>query len=36
VDAFKAELDKYDVPSLVRFTKGHDILAACGQLNSKV
>lgn len=35
VEAFKAELDKFDVPSLVRFTKGHDILAACGQLNSK-
>ena len=35
VDAFKAHLDAYDVPSLVRFTKGHDILAACGQLNSK-
>ncbi len=35
VDAFKAYLDAYDVPSLVRFTKGHDILAACGQLNSK-
>lgn len=35
VDAFKAWLDVYDVPSLVRFTKGHDILAACGQLNSK-
>jgi 23S rRNA (adenine2503-C2)-methyltransferase len=35
VDAFKAHLDVYEVPSLVRFTKGHDILAACGQLNSK-
>lgn len=35
VDAFKSWLDAYDVPSLVRFTKGHDILAACGQLNSK-
>ena len=35
VDAFKKILDDYQVPSLVRFTKGHDILAACGQLNSK-
>ncbi len=35
VDHFKAWLDEYAVPNLVRFTKGHDILAACGQLNSK-
>ena len=35
VAAFKSELDKFGVPSLVRFTKGDDILAACGQLNSK-
>lgn len=32
---FKKELDKLRVPCLVRFTKGDDILAACGQLNSK-
>jgi 23S rRNA (adenine2503-C2)-methyltransferase len=36
IEAFKAELDKFGIPSLVRFTKGDDILAACGQLNSKV
>ena len=35
IDAFKAILDTFGVPSLVRFTKGDDILAACGQLNSK-
>jgi 23S rRNA (adenine2503-C2)-methyltransferase len=32
---FKKTLDEYGVPCLVRFTKGQDILAACGQLNSK-
>ncbi len=36
VDAFKAELDKSGIACLVRFTKGDDILAACGQLNSKL
>ncbi len=35
VDLFKNELDKCGVSSLVRFTKGDDILAACGQLNSQ-
>lgn len=35
VDLFKAELDREGIPCLVRFTKGDDILAACGQLNSK-
>lgn len=35
VNSFKAVLDTFNVPSLVRFTKGHDILAACGQLNSQ-
>ena len=35
INFFKAELDKFGVPCLVRFTKGDDILAACGQLNSK-
>lgn len=34
-EAFKAVVDEYGVPTLIRFTKGHDILAACGQLNSK-
>jgi 23S rRNA (adenine2503-C2)-methyltransferase len=35
VDAFKAILDEEGIACLVRFTKGDDILAACGQLNSK-
>ncbi len=35
INSFKSELDKFGVPCLVRFTKGDDILAACGQLNSK-
>lgn len=35
ITAFKATLDEYGVPSLVRITKGSEILAACGQLNSK-
>lgn len=36
VEAFKLILDSYKVPTLVRKTKGDEILAACGQLNSKV
>lgn len=32
---FKSELDAFEIPSLVRITKGDVILAACGQLNSK-
>lgn len=35
IKRFKATLDEYGVPSLVRITKGSEILAACGQLNSK-
>lgn len=35
VEAFKAVLDTYKIPTLIRGTKGDDILAACGQLNSK-
>jgi 23S rRNA (adenine2503-C2)-methyltransferase len=35
INGFKAALDKFGVPCLVRFTKGDEILAACGQLNSK-
>ncbi len=35
VEAFKLILDQYKVPTLVRKTKGDEILAACGQLNSK-
>lgn len=34
VERFKSALDETGVTSLVRFTKGDDILAACGQLNS--
>ncbi len=32
---FKSILDTYQIPTLVRGTKGDDVLAACGQLNSK-
>ncbi len=32
---FKAVLDTYNIPTLVRTTKGDDVLAACGQLNSR-
>lgn len=35
VEAFKAILDTYKVPTLIRKTKGDEILAACGQLNTK-
>jgi 23S rRNA (adenine2503-C2)-methyltransferase len=35
IQAFKAVLDGYQIPSLVRLTKGDTILAACGQLNSE-
>jgi 23S rRNA (adenine2503-C2)-methyltransferase len=34
VHAFKAILDSYNIPTLIRTTKGDEILAACGQLNS--
>lgn len=33
--AFKAILDSYKIPTLIRTTKGDEILAACGQLNTK-
>lgn len=36
VESFKAILDSYKIPTLIRKTKGDEILAACGQLNSKV
>lgn len=36
VEAFKAVLDSYQLPALIRGTKGDEILAACGQLNSKL
>ena len=28
-------LDTFKIPTLIRGTKGDDVLAACGQLNSK-
>lgn len=34
-EAFKVLLDQQGVVSLIRFTKGDEILAACGQLNSR-
>lgn len=34
-ETFKTILDETGVVSLIRFTKGHDILAACGQLNTR-
>jgi 23S rRNA (adenine2503-C2)-methyltransferase len=36
VESFKNILDSYKIPTLVRKTKGDQILAACGQLNTKV
>ncbi len=35
VDKFKKIVESYQLPVLVRTTKGDDILAACGQLNTK-
>lgn len=35
VEHFKSILDTYKIPTLIRATKGDEILAACGQLNSK-
>ncbi len=35
VQDFKAILDSYEVPTLIRKTKGDEILAACGQLNTR-
>lgn len=35
VEDFKKILDGYKIPTLIRKTKGDEILAACGQLNSK-
>lgn len=34
VEKFKQALDKFNIPTLIRGTKGDDVLAACGQLNS--
>ena len=33
---FKAILDQYLIPTMIRTTKGDQILAACGQLNTKI
>ncbi len=35
VNNFKDILSEYKIPTLIRMTKGDDVLAACGQLNSK-
>tara|TARA_R110002072_G_scaffold1989_1_gene16230 strand:- start:3972 stop:5021 length:1050 start_codon:yes stop_codon:yes gene_type:complete len=34
INKFKNVLDKFKIPTLVRITKGDDVLAACGQLNT--
>lgn len=36
VEIFQKILESYKLPALVRGTKGDDILAACGQLNTKI
>jgi len=36
VEHFKSILDTYRIPTLIRKTKGDEILAACGQLNTKM
>lgn len=35
VESFQKILESYKLPALIRGTKGDDILAACGQLNTK-
>ena len=35
VEQFKEVLDTFKIPTLIRGAKGDDVLAACGQLNSK-
>ena len=35
IERFKAVLDTFKIPTLIRTAKGDDVLAACGQLNSK-
>ncbi len=35
IDSFHSIVSSYGIPCMVRKTKGDDILAACGQLNSK-
>ena len=34
IASFKAILDSYKIPTIIRKTKGDDVLAACGQLKS--
>lgn len=34
IEEFKIILDSYKIPTLIRVTKGDEILAACGQLNT--
>jgi 23S rRNA (adenine2503-C2)-methyltransferase len=36
VEQFQKILESYKLPALIRGTKGDDILAACGQLNTKI
>ena len=36
ITQFKATLDTFKIPTLIRTAKGDDVLAACGQLNSRV
>jgi 23S rRNA (adenine2503-C2)-methyltransferase len=36
VEEFKSILDTYRIPTLIRKTKGDEVLAACGQLNTKI
>lgn len=35
LEEFKSIIDDYKIPALIRKTKGDEILAACGQLNTK-
>lgn len=35
IEKFKQILDTFKIPTLIRTAKGDDVLAACGQLNSK-
>jgi 23S rRNA (adenine2503-C2)-methyltransferase len=35
IEKFKEVLDTFNIPTLIRSAKGDDVLAACGQLNSK-
>jgi len=35
IEKFKDVLDTFKIPTLIRGAKGDDVLAACGQLNSK-